>query len=137
MGCVTIFDGTRCWMTKTNITFFLVNGVPNTILNFFSQKNPIPSDLNPKNWFWRHIFPYICGSIGPIISKNNRVHPWVDLHQPCEFHENRFKTATCIVTSYTYIYKYINIAEIRDLQNEKRDHPHLPDSPLLKSRVSE
>ncbi len=38
--------------------------------------------------------------------------------------------------NFLYIYKYINIAEflIRDLQNEKPDHPHLP---LLKSRVSE
>ncbi len=29
--------------------------------------------------------------------RKNRVHPCVDPHQPCEFHENRFKTATYIV----------------------------------------
>ncbi len=50
-----------------------------------------------KNWFWGHIFPHICGSIRPIVSKNNTVHPSVDLYQPCEFHENRFKIATRIV----------------------------------------
>ncbi len=41
--------------------------------------------------------PHITGSIGPIVSKKNRVHPRVDSQQPCEFHENWFKTATCIV----------------------------------------
>ncbi len=45
-------------------------------------------------------FPLQQDSIGPIVSKNNRVHPWMDLHQPFEFHENRFKTETCIVCSY-------------------------------------
>ncbi len=46
-------------------------------LGFFS-KTPIPSDLNPKKRFWWHIFLHIGGSIGPIVFKNNRVHPWVD-----------------------------------------------------------
>ncbi len=72
-------------------------------LSFFLKKKPILFDLNPKNRFWGHIFPHICGSVGRIVSKNNRVHPWVDPHQPCEFHENRIRTATCILTSYTYI----------------------------------
>ncbi len=57
-----------------------------------------------------HIFLHISGSIGPIVSKNNRAHPWVDLHLPCEFPENWLKTATRITRSYTYICKYINIA---------------------------
>ncbi len=48
----------------------------------------------------------------------------MDPHQPCEFHENRIKTATFIVTSFIYIYIFV----IRDLQNEKRDHLHLPHS---------
>ncbi len=44
-------------------------------------------------------FPHISGSIGPtVFKKKNRVQPCMDLHQPCEFHENWFKTATCIVT---------------------------------------
>ncbi len=30
----------------------------------------------------------------------------MDPHQQCEFHEDRMKTAICIVTSYTYIYHY-------------------------------
>ncbi len=32
-------------------------------------------------------FPHKRGSIGPIVFKNNRVHPWVDPHHPCEFHD--------------------------------------------------
>ncbi len=95
-------DGRRS--TEMNITFFGGNGVPSTGLKFFSQKKPITSDLNPKNWFWGHIFPHFCGSIEPIISKNNknnRVYP--DPHKPCKFHENQFKIAILIVTSYTYI----------------------------------
>ncbi len=43
-------------------------------------------------------FLRISGSIGSIVSKNNRFHPRVDSHQPCEFHKNWSKTATCIVT---------------------------------------
>ncbi len=42
-------------------------------------------------------------------NEKNLCYLWVDLHQPCEFQENRIKTATCILTSY--IYKYINIAD--------------------------
>ncbi len=45
----------------------------------------------------------MCGSIGPIVSKNNRVRPRVNPHVPGEFYENRFfKTGACIVHSYTY-----------------------------------
>ncbi len=88
--------------------FWKIGYPPNTqtkFLSFFS-KTPISSDLNPKNLFWGHIFPHICGSIGPIVSKNNRVHPWVNPHQRCEFHENQFNTVTCIVISYKYISIY-------------------------------
>ncbi len=80
--------------------------VPNTVFKFFSSKTPIPLDLKSKNWFCGHIFPHICGFSGPIVSKNNIVHPWADPHQPCKFHENRFKITTYIVTSYTYIHTY-------------------------------
>ncbi len=41
-------------------------------------------------------FPHISGSIGPIVSKNNRVLRCADPHQPREFNENRFKTATWV-----------------------------------------
>ncbi len=81
-------------------------------LSFFLKK-PIPFDLNPKYRFWGHIFSHICGSIGPIVSKNNRIYPWADPHQPCEFHENRIKTATCIVTSFLYIYICVSIITLR------------------------
>ncbi len=91
---MTIFKGTRRRTTKMNITFSGGKGVPNTVFKFFPQKN-IPSEFNQENWFGAH-FPYIYGSIGPIVSKSDRDHQWVDPHQPCDFHENRFKTATCI-----------------------------------------
>ncbi len=102
-------------------------------LSFFLKK-PVPSDLIPKNWFWGYIFPHICGSIVPIVSKNNRVHTWVDPHQPCEFHKNRFKTATCIVRSISHIYIKRCGFLIRDLQNEKRDHP-LPPSEVERVKI--
>ncbi len=63
--------------------------------------------------------------------------------QPCEFLENRIKTATYIITSYTYIF-YIHISRltlrirrfvIRDFQNEKRDHPHPPTSGVESVRI--
>ncbi len=48
----------------------------------FFWKNPIPSDLNLKNWFWGHIFPHICGFMGPIVSKNNRfTHEWTRINR--------------------------------------------------------
>ncbi len=53
---------------KNEYNLILENGVPNTVLKFFPKK-PYMSDLNPKNWFWGHIFPHICGSVGPIVSK--------------------------------------------------------------------
>ncbi len=53
--------------------------------------------LKLKIQFWGHIFTHVSGSNGPIVSKKNRIHPCVDSHQPCEFYENWFKTATHIV----------------------------------------
>ncbi len=50
-----------------------------------------------------HFF-HVSSSIGPFVSKNNKVYLPVKPHQSCEFHENWFKTATYIVRSYTYIY---------------------------------
>ncbi len=49
-----------------------------------------------------HIFLYISGLMGLIVFKNNRIDPWMDPHQPREFYENWFETATCIRHSYTY-----------------------------------
>ncbi len=44
-----------------------------------------------------HILPCNSDSVGPIVSKNDRVHPGVNPHQPCELQENRFRTATGIL----------------------------------------
>ncbi len=65
---------------------------PKTVFEFFPQK-PHTGWMKAEKPVLGHIFPYIGGSIGAIVSKNNRVHPYVDSHQPFEFHENRFKTA--------------------------------------------
>ncbi len=73
-------------------------------------------------------FLHISGSIGPIVSKNNRAPLWVDPHLPYEFHENRFKTATCIVRSCTYISN-------QDRQNKNRDHSHSPPSEVKDLRI--
>ncbi len=100
---MTIFEEPGSQTTKINITcFFRKCGTKYSFKVFFSE-NPISSDLNLKDWFWGHIFPDICGSMGPTVSKNNRVHLRMGPHQPREFHENRFKIVTCIVTSHTYI----------------------------------
>ncbi len=69
------------------------NGVPNTALKFFPQK--IPYWLNKSQ---KSVFVHMSGSIKPMVYKKNTVHPGVDSHQPCKFHENWFKTTTCIVT---------------------------------------
>ncbi len=81
-------------------------------IQFLSFVHKTPQTIwlkHGKNWFWGHIFPHIGGSIGPIVSKTiGFIHEWT--HTPHEFHENRFKTATCTITSYTY--KYINITDL-------------------------
>ncbi len=68
--------------------------------SFFLKKAHI-AWMKAKKPVLRRIFPHISGFIGPMVSKNNRVHSWVDPHLPCEF--NRFKNPTSIVRSYTYI----------------------------------
>ncbi len=72
------------------------NGVPIRVSKFCLKKAHTRW-IKPKNQFLGHIFPHISGSIGSIVFKNNRVHTCVGPHQPCEFHENQLKTATCIV----------------------------------------
>ncbi len=86
-----------------HIPFSLANYVPKIQFLSVFFKKPHTIWLKPKKLVLGAHFPHICDSIGPIVSKNNSVHPWLDPHQPCEFHENRFKTATCIVRSYIYI----------------------------------
>ncbi len=65
--------------------------------NFFLKKNPyrlnesqktsFGGTFSPYQWFyWTYCF------------QENKVDPCVDSHQPCEFHKNRFKTATSILT---------------------------------------
>ncbi len=97
-GNMTIFQEVVCPATKMNITFSMGNGVPNTELKHFPRKTVYWLNESQKTSFGGHIFSHVSGSTGLIVSKTNRVHPCVDSHQPCEFHENRFKTATCIVT---------------------------------------
>ncbi len=71
--------------------------------NFF-LKIPRLKESKKKNNFEGTFSPYISGSIGLIISKNNMVHPWVDTYQSCEFHENWFKNALCILCFYNKVY---------------------------------
>ncbi len=89
------------WMghltTKMNTTVSVENVVPNAVLKFFLQKSPYWLNESQKTGLG-HIFSHGGGSIGLIVFKNNRFHPCVDPHQPGEFHENWFKTATCIIT---------------------------------------
>ncbi len=81
-----IFDEMRCRMTKMNITFSVGNGVPNIVFKFLPQKKKlVQAEWKPKNRFSLHIFPCISDSVGLTVSKNNKVHPWVDAHQQCEF----------------------------------------------------
>ncbi len=86
-----------------SITFSGENGLPNTVFfNFFIKKPQLNESRKKTTGLKAHFPPYLW-FFGPIVSKNNRVHSWVEPHQSCEFHENWFKTMTCIVTSYTYI----------------------------------
>ncbi len=70
-----------------------VRSIPRNIPKFF--------EMIVEHWWYN-----IGGSVGPIVCKNRRAHPWVDPHQVCEFHDNQFKTATCTVRSCTYINNY-------------------------------
>ncbi len=79
--------------------------LPNTVFKFFPQK--ISYWLNKsRKLVLGHIFPNIVGSIGAIVSKNDSVYPQLDPHQPCEFHEKQFKTATYIICFCTYTNNY-------------------------------
>ncbi len=52
------FEGTGRRTTKMNTTIFWYRI---QFFCFFSSKNQIPSDLNPKNWFWgAHFTSYLC-----------------------------------------------------------------------------
>ncbi len=84
---------------------------------FFPQKNPIPLNLNQKNWFWQRISPHTSSSMQSIVSKNHRVHPQVDPHLPCEFHENWFKTANCIVCSHIKLQDLKSVIGLKEREN--------------------
>ncbi len=95
---MTIFQGTGCWTTKMNITFSAGNGVPNLALKFFLKK-PHTDRMKAKKPFLEvHFHSYQWFYWTDYFQKKNRIHPCVDSHRLCEFHENRLKTATCIVT---------------------------------------
>ncbi len=87
------------------------NGILNIVLKFF------PHWMKAKKLVLGAHSPHISGSIGSIVSKNNRVHSWWTRTdhviswksvQNC----NLYRTFLCIFV-------------IRNLQKEKRDHPHL------------
>ncbi len=67
-------------------------------LRFFHKKShSYCLNETQKAGFWGHIFFLMYGSFGAIFSKNNRGNPWVNPRQLYEFHENWFKTDSCIV----------------------------------------
>ncbi len=86
--------------------------MPNTVFKFFFEKSHTVLLEPEKLVLGAHFPPISVVFIGPIVFKKNRVHSWVDSHQLCEFHEHQFKTATCVVRSYTQIqyivYTYIS-----------------------------
>ncbi len=96
---VWLFQGMGCWTTKMNITFCMGNGVPNTTLKFFHQKTTYQlnkSQKTSRGGTFSLISVVLLDRLFP--KKKSRVHPCVDSHQPREFHENQFKTASRIVT---------------------------------------
>ncbi len=107
-----IFEVRRYRTTKINITFFFGgegegNEVLSTVFSFFLKKSNTVWYKPEKLVLGAH-FPHICGSIGPIVSKNNRVHPWVNPHQLCEFHENQFRMSLkfCLLCGNRYARRY-------------------------------
>ncbi len=85
-------------MTKMYITFSVGNGIPNTVckqstrLNE-SRKSGFEGTFSPTSVvLLSRLFPKRIGFTHDL---------WVDPYQPFEFHEKRFKTATCIVHSYS------------------------------------
>ncbi len=96
---MTIFQEMGSRMIKMNITFFMGNGVPNTALKVFPQKPPYWQNESQKNSFEGTFSPVSVVLLDQLFPKQ-RVYPCVDSHQPCEFHENWFKTATCDSNNY-------------------------------------
>ncbi len=80
------------------------------LFSSFLLEKPQSVWLKPEIWFWGHIFPHICGYIGRIVSKNNKVHPRVDLHQPWNFMKigSKLWPVSCVL-----IHKYISILTLR------------------------
>ncbi len=86
---MTIFQGMVCWTTKMNIIFSMGNGVPNMALKFFPQKPPYGLNESQETSFEGTFSPISVVRLDWLFpKKKNRVHPWMDLHQPCEFYEN-------------------------------------------------
>ncbi len=96
---MTIFDVKGCQMTKISRTFFKGKRVPNTVFKFFPRKIPYWLNESQKTGFGGAL-PLYWWFYWLIVSKNNRVHPWMDTHQTCDFHENQFITATCITSHH-------------------------------------
>ncbi len=69
---------------------------PNTVFKFSPPKTPYLYDSR-KIGFGSTFSPITVVLLGGLFPKYNKVHSKVDQHQPCKFHENRFKTAICIV----------------------------------------
>ncbi len=66
-------------------------------------KKAVLFKITEKNHFGDVLFSsHIRGCVGPIFSKNNRVRPCTDPHQPRKFCRNGFKMATHIKSSYWY-----------------------------------
>ncbi len=74
---MTLFQGMGSRTAKMNKTFPMGNGVLNAVLKIFPQKPPYRSNEGQKTFMGAH-FPYLSGSIGPIVSKKNIgfVHVW-------------------------------------------------------------
>ncbi len=66
--------------------------------NFFLKK-PHAAEWKPKNQFWGTFSPISMILLDRLFpkKKKKKINPCLDLHQPCEFRENRFKTVICIV----------------------------------------
>ncbi len=110
---MTIFERRT---TKMNITFLWEMGYQILFLSVFFKKTHTGWMKAEKPVLVAHflLYQYFFGSI---VSKNNRIHPWVDSHQACEFPENRFTTGG---TSSCVLYISCGFL-IRDFRNGKRD----------------
>ncbi len=98
---MAIFEGKGRRTKKMNLILSLRKEVKNTVFKFILQKSPYRLNESRKTGFGCTFSPCMGGSIWPIVSKNNTVHPREDPQQPCELHEKRFKNVICIVRSHT------------------------------------